>query len=88
MDNQNDIHLIYDLESLPHNLTFEQMFWTMKNSGIVIYDSTKGSAPQIIKKDLTLKDVAFLEKKEFLEKYEELMKEPPNEFSYLDNNQY
>lgn len=76
------IKLMYDISSMPDGVNLDNLYNIIANSGIVVYDSKKGNKPSLTTEDLTLKDIHFLSKKEFLEKYEELMKEPKDIFSY------
>lgn len=78
------IKLTYDISSLPDGLNIDQLYNIIANSGIVVYDSKKGDKPILTTEDLTLKDIHFLTKKDFLEKYEELMKIPKDKFRYMD----
>ncbi len=86
METNPKIKLIYDISSLPEGLNIDQLYNIISNSGIIIYDSKLGQKPVITSEEITLKDIHFLSKKEFLEKYEELMKPKPDAFSYMDKN--
>jgi hypothetical protein len=69
------IRLIYDCNSIPGGIDLDRLYNIICNSGIVVYDSTRGTKPEVIDKDLTTKDVSLLSLEEFLDKYEPLMEE-------------
>lgn len=78
MDNQGEkLKLIMDMQSLPEGLQLDQFYNIIKNSGIVVWDSTQGGIePKIIfEKELHLMDVGFLSKEQFNEKFENIIED-------------
>lgn len=77
IERMDKLKLVLDLQSIPDGLSLDQFYNIMRNSGIVIWDSTRGGIkPDLIEeKDLTLMDVGFLSEEEFREKFENLMED-------------
>jgi len=75
MDNQGEkLKLIMDMQSLPEGLQLDQFYNIIKNSGIVVWDSTKaGVKPELVpESELHLMDIGFLSKEQFNEKFANL----------------
>jgi len=74
MDKGENLKLIMDIQSLPEDLYLDQFYNIIKNSGIVVWDSTRGGKkPELVKEsELHLMDVGFLSKEQFIEKFENL----------------
>lgn len=66
-----NLKVIMDLQSIPDDINLDQFYSIIKNSGIIIWDSTLGGKkPELIdESELSLMDVGFLSKEQFEEKF-------------------
>lgn len=77
VDKGESLKVIMDLQSLPEDLNIDQFFNIIKNSGIIVWDSTRGGKkPELVPEStLHLMDVGFIPREEFDEKFETLKEE-------------